>query len=158
MVRLAPERVKKLVLIATSARGDTEEQKARKIAAVDFLNSTNTFRGLSRYSITGLLHTDRANDDVLINRIREMSVRLGRDVFTQQSLLVRDSDLNSLSQIKCPTLILAGQDDRIRSYEEAIELHKGISGSQLQVINHCGHMLPLDAPELVATSIDRFCG
>lgn len=156
MVRMAPTRVKRLVLVATSARGDTEEQMSRKAAAIEFISATDSFRGLSRFSITGSLHPSRANDDAMISRIHAMSMRIGRSAFIQQSSLVRNSDLATLGEITCPTLILSGSHDRIRSQSEAVELHRGILGSGLIEIEGCGHMLPIEAPNTVGAAIKIF--
>lgn len=144
VVRRAPTRVMGLILIATSSQGDTEVQAQRK-ATVARAPSSSKFGGLSRGAILSSLGTAHA-DEPLIARIRAMSVRLGGDVFRRQSSLVRTGDTDRLGSIGCPTLVVAAADDRLRSLDEAMELHAGIPGSTLAVIPNSGHMIPLEVP------------
>ena len=50
IVEQFPEKVKALILIASSLRSDTEEQKSQKLTAIK-LNSGKNFHGLSSISI-----------------------------------------------------------------------------------------------------------
>lgn len=143
LVRMAPERVSKLVLIATSARGDTELQKRRKAVAID--TADHAFRGVSRRAIAQSLAPDREGDAAMIERIHQMSVRLGGEVFGRQASFVREGDENMLAAIRCPTLVVAGRQDRLRSIEESAELARGIPDARLEELD-TGHMIPLEAP------------
>ena len=154
IARLAPKRVRALVLVATSARGDTEVQKQRKAAFPQA--STTAFGGLSRSAVMSSLHPDRAADEGMIERVRVMSTRLGGDVFRRQSLIKRNEDLNRLGEIHCSTLIIAAAQDRLRSLNEAKELHNGIAGSTLEIMQGCGHMIPVEAPLHLAQIIVRW--
>ncbi|MDO5895586.1 alpha/beta fold hydrolase [Agrobacterium sp. Azo12] len=150
IVRQAPERVKALVLIATSARGDTEVQRQRKEAVAHKPDSVS-FKGLSTAAVASSLHPDNAGRQDLIARIQAMGQRLGSDVFRRQSLLERVDERHLLGDISCPCLILAGEKDNLRSRAEAEEMHDGISGSSFQVIEKTGHMIPLEAPDELVT-------
>ena len=150
IVRQAPERVKALVLIATSARGDTEVQRQRKEAVANKPDSVS-FKGLSTAAVASSLHPDNAGRHDLIARIQAMGERLGSDVFRRQSLLERVDERHLLADINCPCLILAGEQDKLRSRAEVEELHDGITGSSLQVIEKTGHMIPLEAPDELVT-------
>ncbi|MGB3487136.1 MAG: alpha/beta hydrolase [Xanthobacteraceae bacterium] len=145
VARLAPDRVRALVLVATSSRGDTTEQIERKAVAIN-LSSQQPFKGLSGRAIRESLDPARTSDSHLINRIRNMGIRLGSEVFLRQSSLVRESDVERLSGIHCPTLIVAGQNDLIRSLDEARELNDRIPNSTLQVVPLSGHMIPMEQP------------
>lgn len=156
IVRMAPERVSHLVLIATSSRGDSELQARRKSEAADAI--ARPFGGVSRRAIRQSLAPAREHDTALIDRIHAMSVRLGGETFRKQASLHRDGDTESLAEIRCPTLIIAGRHDRLRSLEEADELHSGIAGSKLAVMD-TGHMIPLEAPgELARVLLDFIAG
>lgn len=151
MVRTAPDRVTHLLLIATSARGDREVQAQRERAAA----ARSVFKGISAAAIRTSLAPDREGDTALVRRIQNMSLRLGGNVFQHQALFRRSGDLDRLGDIDCPTLIVAGRQDRLRSLEEAYELHAGIPGSILRVID-CGHMIPLEAPVELGKTLQCF--
>ncbi|MGI4942869.1 MAG: alpha/beta fold hydrolase [Janthinobacterium lividum] len=152
MTRIAPDRVSALVLIATSARDATPVQTQRKAAAATRAAAAG-FRGLSRSAVALSLHPDHASDEALTGRIHTMGARLGREVFLRQCMLDRQGDLDWLHEIRCPTLIVAGKQDKLRSLAEAAELHQGIAGSDLTVIDGTGHMIPMEAPARLVEAI-----
>jgi pimeloyl-ACP methyl ester carboxylesterase len=151
IARLVPQKVNALVLVATSSRGDTADQARRKTSAAGL--AAHSFKGLSVSSIQASLHPSRTTDAALISRIRAMGVRLGRDAFLRQSGLVRESDFDRLREIRCPTLIVAGEQDQIRCLDEALELNVGIPRSTLVTIPVSGHMIPMEQPTALAKTI-----
>lgn len=148
LARIAPERVEALILIATSARGDTEELIRQRRSSLKA--PPKAFKGLSRPAIVSSLHPDLADDEAMIARVRDMGLRLGGEVFHRQSAMARAGDLDRLGEIRQPTLIVAADADRLRSREEAEELHRGIAGATLETVEHTGHMIPLEQPKALA--------
>ncbi len=148
LARIAPARVSALILIATSARADTEQLIRQRRSALKA--APRAFKGLSRPAIVSSLHPDLATDEAMITRLRDMGLRLGGEVFHRQSAMVRAADLDRLGEITQPTLIIAADADRLRGPDEAEELHRGIAGSTLVHIDHSGHMIPLEQPQALA--------
>jgi pimeloyl-ACP methyl ester carboxylesterase len=157
ILRQAPDRVTALVLIATSARGDSDVQARRK-AAIAAQTDTASFKGLSGPAVASSLHPDNAARADLIRRIQAMGQRLGGEVFRRQSLLDRQDERSTLGAIRCPTLVIAGEQDKLRSRAEALELHHGIEGSAFEIVDRTGHMIPLEAPESLGRAIGGWLG
>ncbi|WP_255875413.1 alpha/beta fold hydrolase [Microbulbifer elongatus] len=145
-----PERVEALILVASSLRDDTAQQRTTKMQAVQAL-TPERFRGLSNSTIAHSLHPDNASDKPLISTIKEMSRRLGYQALATQSAL--DRSQVPASTIQCPTLVIASANDALRSLEEADELAAAIPGAELQRIDGAGHMIPLEQPQALADSI-----
>ncbi len=118
IARRAPERVKALVLVATSARADTPAQARQKAFAVRNVEP-DRFHGLSRGAVLSSLHPDRAGDEAMIERVRAMSERVGGEVFIRHASQERTGDLDRLSSIVCPTLVIAADRDGLRSLDES---------------------------------------
>lgn len=152
IVRLAPERVLGLALVATSSRADLPLQVEQRRKAAH-ANPIGAFRGLGRAAIAQSLHPGNAGNEVLIAHVRIMGERLGREVFVRQSLIVRDADTKRLSDIRCPTLVVAAEADQLRSAEEARELAEGIPGARLVTVPNAGHLIPLEQPQALASAI-----
>lgn len=152
IARLAPERVEALVLIATSTRPDSPALRQSR-GRVGQAAASVSFSGLSRVAIATSLHPKQRDNAALIERIRAMSVRLGGEVFRRQSALERAGDIDRLQGIGCPVLIIAAGQDRLRSREEADEMHAAMPGSELVVIEDSGHMLPLEAPDALLAAV-----
>ena len=70
---------------------------------------------------------------------------------------VISEDLSAyLSQIKAPTLILWGKDDKSTPLEDAFAAQKLISNSQVKIIEKANHSPHLTQPEMTAGSISNF--
>jgi len=137
-----PHLVEALVLVATSARRERPSTpRAGAIAGA-------LFAGLSRRAIQSSLSHAHADDQLLIDRVRAMGVRLGSDAFAWQSALDRTDA--PLEAIACPTLVVAARQDQLRSIDEANELADAIPGARLEIIEGTGHLIPLEAPESLA--------
>ena len=150
-----PERVEALVLVASSLRDDTAQQRKTKMQAVQAL-TPERFRGLSNSTIAHSLHPENVADKALVARIKEMSRRLGYQALATQSAL--DRSQVPASTIDCPTLVIASANDALRSLQEAGELSAAIPDAELQLIEDCGHMIPLEQPQALAESIVRWLG
>jgi len=146
IARQAPERVRALVLVATSTRGDTAVLQKRK-GAIGNAAPSIAFSGLSRTAVATSLHPQQRDNEVLIERVRAMGMRLGGEVFRRQSILDRPGDLERSGEIRCPTLVVAAAQDQLRSLEEAREMATAIPGAELAVIDDTGHMIPIEAPQ-----------
>jgi pimeloyl-ACP methyl ester carboxylesterase len=141
IVRIAPDRVQSLALVATSSRADLPlqvEQRSKAARATPL----GAFRGLGRAAIAQSLHPENAANEILVAQVRAMGERLGREVFVRQSLIVRDADTSRLSGIGCPTLVVAAAEDQLRSPQEARELADGIPGARLATVPNSGHLIP----------------
>jgi pimeloyl-ACP methyl ester carboxylesterase len=152
IARLAPERVRALVLIATSTRPDTPALRQRK-GAIGKAAPSIAFSGLSRIAVASSLHPKERENEALIERVRAMGMRLGGEVFRRQSMLERPGDLDRLHEIRCPTLVVAAAQDQLRSLDEARELQAGTPGATLEIIEDTGHMIPIEAPARLSAVI-----
>jgi pimeloyl-ACP methyl ester carboxylesterase len=155
VAELYPDRVAALILIATSLRPETGERAKARQDLVRLMNPA-TFRGLSLASIASSLHPDRRADKELVAKIRHMGERLGYQALVTQSNLRREGI--AAATLRCPTLVIAAADDPLRSAEETAELADTIPGATLWVIEHCGHMIPLEQPAALAIAIDDWLG
>ena len=145
-----PQKVHALVIIASSLRADTNQQAQSKQQAINMLTPT-TFKGLGAGAVAKSLHPRRVSDVQLIARIQDMGNRLGYAAFVLQSELSRTGIRTE--SIACPTLVVAGGHDALRSIDEARELTGAIPGASLQVFEGSGHMIPLEQPKELADAI-----
>ena len=152
---LAPERVAGIVLVATSARPDKPALVEKRIAAARQM-ANSAFHGLARGSIRASLHVGRAQDAAMIERVRAMGERLGIDVFLRQTEVVRAGDVAQLAALACPALVIAADGDQLRTVDEAREQADGIPGARLAVIKQSGHMIPLEAPQVLGGVISNW--
>ncbi len=61
-----------------------------------------------------------------------------------------------LDEIKCPTLIWWGKEDRVVPLEEGDKYLKGIDDAKMVVVEEVGHVGMIERPELFNDTVDRF--
>ena len=145
-----PQKVKALVIIASSLREDTDEMRAAKTGAVQTV-SASTFKGFPEAILAGALHPSRSADKPLLARLKAMGARLGYDALVTQCGFQRLAV--PATTIRCPTLIVASTNDTQRLVEEADELATAIPGAEIALFHNSGHMIPLEEPEKLAATV-----
>jgi pimeloyl-ACP methyl ester carboxylesterase len=152
VVRLAPDRVSRLCLMDTSAAPDSPAQAARRRVLIAQLgNQALHFRGVTPRLLPSLLHPDRLGDAALAGEVTAMAERVGREAFLRQqtAILARPDSRPGLPAITVPTLVAVGDGDQLTPPGQAREIAGLIAGARLEVLEGCGHLPPLEAPERV---------
>lgn len=154
IMRRAPQRVDRLALLNTSARTDTAERKAERERLVEQAR-IGRFIGVTSRLASQFVHPDRANDQDLIETIQAMARTVGRDgyIMQQQAILARPDARPYLGRIACPTLALVGRQDARTPVALHEEIHALIPGSELVVLEDCGHLSPLERPDEVVAAM-----
>lgn len=149
IMRQAPERVIKLALIATSARQDSDEMAKRRR---DFIRlaGMGKFRGMSPVLVQSFIHPDNVGNESLISTLYDMAQDTGAEGFInqQQAILSRPDSTETLGHITCPTIVIFGDSDERTPVAVNGEIATAIAGAELVVLPHCGHLPPLEQPEL----------
>jgi len=72
--------------------------------------------------------------------------------------MIRGDDVldGRVGQIHKPTLIVWGREDKLIPLDFAERFHKEIAGSQLAVIDNCGHMPHVECPERFNAAVTEF--
>lgn len=141
----APGRVLGLALLNTSSRPQTAQESASTKAQIEIAERT-PFKGLTSRALASSLHPDRSTDPVLLKRLQAMALSNGKDVFLRQLQTLRDSNAEQLRQVRCPTLIVASDQDKLRSVEESQEMAAQIAHARFELVRDCGHMTPMEKP------------
>lgn len=75
---------------------------------------------------------------------------------TSLALAARPDSLATLPRIDVPTLVVAGDDDRITPVETLREIHAGIRGSRFEIVATAGHLVPVEQPDRFAALLGEF--
>jgi pimeloyl-ACP methyl ester carboxylesterase len=71
----------------------------------------------------------------------------------QQAIIARPDSRPGLAAIRCPTLMLVGEQDRATPPELAREIAAGIAGSRLVIVPECGHLSTIERPQAVTNAL-----
>jgi pimeloyl-ACP methyl ester carboxylesterase len=58
----------------------------------------------------------------------------------------RIDSVPTLAKIACPTLLIWGRSDGLASLDHQNEMLAGIKYSRLEIVEDCGHLVPLEQP------------
>lgn len=165
VVRLAPQRVQRLVLMDTGylplAAGEAgEKERAGRIALVDLARRRGV-RAMAREWVKGMVHTDRLADAALLDAVVEMFERKSAERFAlqQRALLDRPDArdlLSSLASLGLPTQLLCGRQDSWASVAQHQAMHALAPLAELCVIEEAGHMVLMERPEATTAAILSF--
>ena len=150
IMRQAPERVAGLVLMDTTALPDTPESKAKRESLIEL--AATDLNAVIEQLLPLLSHPDRMNLPAVRGNVQSMANGLGAEVFTRQqrAIMGRPDSRPTLKGIRCPTLVICGEDDLITPPQTAKEMARGIKHARLEIIPECGHLATLDQPERVS--------
>jgi pimeloyl-ACP methyl ester carboxylesterase len=157
ILRLAPERVAKLALLDTSARPDLPEQSEARRAQIAIARDGRLQEVVERAFPTWV-HPSHRSHEGMRSVVVAMAQEVGVAGFVCQQLanIGRIDSRPSLAAIRCPTLVLVGEQDGLTPPERAGEIAQGIANSRLVTIADCGHASALEQPERVTQALVEF--
>ena len=90
------------------------------------------------------------------NELADMVLNETPDSHEQQiqALLNRPNAETYLKEIRCPTLLLVGEEDRWSPPDLHVEIANKLTGSRLEIVKQAGHFLPFECPDIVASLVD----
>jgi pimeloyl-ACP methyl ester carboxylesterase len=165
VVRLAPQRVQKLILMDTGylplATGEAGvKERAGRMALLEVAKTTGV-RAMCGEWLKGMVHPARLNDTALLEEITAMFARKNADRFARQlnALLTRPDAcpvLASLRDLALPTMLLCGRQDSWANVAQHEAMQALATDARLCVIEDAGHMVLMERPAETARAILQF--
>lgn len=88
--------------------------------------------------------------DILKSRVRQLNL-----IHAARSAK-KDNLQELLKDIKVPTLLLWGEDDRVTTMDVAEQFHRRIPNSTLVTVKNCGHAPMIEHPEWFSEQVEKF--
>lgn len=151
------ERLRRLVLVATSARPETEESRLARLDGLEQAMKEG-LAGVQHQSMAKAVHDTASVPEGFLERMNASALELGLDALQAQvaAIVARRDQRGMLGSIACPTLIIAGDQDTVTPVDCALELARGIQGSHLHILSGAGHCPPFERREIVNQLIGEF--
>ena len=148
ILRMCPERVDKIALFNTGARGSTPEQQQVRRRLIE-QSRNGRFLGVGSKMLDVLLGDERRSDSTLRKFIVEMAIQSGQEVYVRQqtAIINRTNCRPMLQKAKAQFLCVAGSQDKITPPSSLQEIHSLVENSRYYELPNCGHLAPLEFPE-----------
>ena len=141
-------RVQALVLADTRAAADSAEARTGRfnLAQTAYRKGAGAVAEIMLPKLLGATSmTERLG---LVRKVRHMieTCEVSGMVVGFMAMAERPDSMSLLSLIKCPTLVLVGEEDCTTPLSEARMMAQGIPGARLSIIPGAGHLSNLEQP------------
>ncbi|WP_432377526.1 alpha/beta fold hydrolase [Duganella sp. P38] len=155
-----PERVRSLTIIGSAGKKLADKEKATRERIIPQLEK-NQYTGMTQMRLREIVAPQHLDDGALIDVIQQMAVDLGKDVLLAQfrSTIERPDLMQRVRELRCPVLIIGSELDKLAPADDVRELAANCPNARLHVLNAddgAGHMMPLEAPQLLADYMQAF--
>lgn len=157
IMRQAPERVTKLALLDTRVTIDGNARTADRLAVIEQAKREGMVPVMKGF-LPKFVLPSRVAEEPLASTVIQMGVDTGPDAFARQqaAIMARPSSEATMAAVKCPTLVLCGRQDILTTVADHAQMHRGIAGSTLVIIENCGHLTTLERPDEVNAAMRRW--
>ncbi len=157
IMQIAAGRVTKLALLDTSMRSQNETEQAVRRARIR-LAQEGHFELVLGLQMSRFIPPYRLPDKKLIDEVMTMCGETGMEIYKRQEEMaaVRADRRPDLPRIRCPTIVVCGRDDAATPLFLSEEIAAGIAGSELIVIENCGHLSTMEKPEEINAILRRW--
>jgi pimeloyl-ACP methyl ester carboxylesterase len=157
IMRQAPERVLKLVLLDTSPYPDTPEQSAGRRAQMA-LAEAGRLPDVMNAAFPRLVHPRLHADGRMRAIFQQMAADVGVEGFVRQqrASIGRPDSRPDLGAIHCPTLVVVGDHDELTPPARAAQIADAIAGAGLVTVPECGHSSAIEQPDQVTHALMSF--
>jgi pimeloyl-ACP methyl ester carboxylesterase len=148
IMQFAAERVTKLALLDTGVRGQNEAERAIRRARIRLADEGH-FELVMGLQMGRFIPAYMLPDKKLVDDVMAMCGEIGVEIYKRQEALaaIRTDRRPDLPKIKCPTIVVCGRDDAATPLFVSEEIAGAIKGSELIVIEQCGHLITMEKPE-----------
>ena len=146
----APQRIRGLALLGTSARPETDDMRRLREAALT-LFADGRASEILRANVPLAFHASHAGDPLLVQRYLDFVLEAGASQLIRQNraIMARPDARRQLAALQCPTLVLCGESDQLTPPECSREIASLLPNARLEMLAQCGHMLTMEQPARV---------
>lgn len=157
LLRLAPERIRGLVLCNTRAVADREEEAGDRREMARRVEREHAVESIVEPMVARLLSTAAQAEahiaDPVRGRIRRCTP--AGVAFAQRAIAARPDSTELLETISVPTMVIAGRQDAIIPTAGVRAIADGIPGARYVELE-CGHLSNLELPRKFTAELDGF--
>ncbi len=149
-LRQFPKQVRALGLFSTRAAADSPQAREgrMKLAESIKINGIEPLMTATLPKLTG--RTTTASRPAVVSQVEKLIRAASPDgvIDSLRAMAERADSQPLLSGIRCPVLIIAGDEDVLIPAQEGQAMAQEIAGAKLEIIPQAGHLVNLEQPEI----------
>jgi pimeloyl-ACP methyl ester carboxylesterase len=155
--RQAPARIAGLALLGTTARREDADMRQVREKAIALFEQDRVAEVIAPNAALAF-HPRHAHDTALLTRYVDFVRRAGAPQLVRQNRAVigRPDARPHLPAVRCPTLVVCGEDDQLTPLDRSREIAALVPGARLVALPDCGHMLTMEQPGAVNAELVRW--
>jgi len=160
LFRRAPARCRGLILADTRATADSEEGRQGRRRMLHLVDEQGA-SAIADDMLPKLLGaTTRREQPLVEQQVRRMIEANSPDAIRAAvtAMMTRPDSTTLVGSIRCPTLIVAGDEDTLTPVSASHEMQQGIRGASLVTLPRAGHLSSLERPAEFNAAVGRFLG
>lgn len=163
-----PERVEKLIMVASGSGFNTEEQQARMLADI-YAHATRAFEDVPsledcRRRLARVVRDPACIPEPLLYMQLSCNAQPGQaDAYKKLMEGMMDQErvrqfriIHRFAELKLPIHIINGRDDILSSWERGIEVQRLLPNATIEIWENCGHLPYVENPERFNEAVRRF--
>lgn len=157
VIRRALPRLERLVLIDTTAVADHPARKDGRLQDIAKVQRGGVEALIPELPARWMLPA-HATEPALVDLMASMARSVGaQGQFNQQTaMLARPDSHADLARVNVPTLVMCGRQDPVTPLADHEAMAACVSGSQLVVIENCGHLSTIEQPTAVTEALKHW--
>jgi len=157
MARLAPERLRALVIMDSNAIADTQERREERRKLIE-MSKIGRFKGVTSALMPKFIARHNLGDERITGAVTDMAQDIGRDNFIlqQNAIMSRRDQFDTLSGLDQPGLFIVGSEDTLTPPEQVRAMADAMTDSTYVEIRNSGHLPPLEDPVSVNRAVENF--
>ena len=159
MMRLAADRIVRFCVMDTGIHPALPGEAEARQTLID-LATEKGMTALAACWLPPMVHPDRVADPALMEPLTRMVERATPDRFRRQirALVTRPDAADVLPLVTCPTLVVVGRQDQWSPLARHETIVARVRGSELAIVEDCGHMVSVERPEALADILLKWLG
>ncbi len=148
----AKERVSHIALVGTNAHADLPEAREKRAQAIRLAERGKFDQFVDGY-VEGALAARHRTEFADI--MRTMARELGPEVLIRQqkAIMARADHMALLAELDMPSLVMFGREDGLSNEHHQEDMAKRLPDCRFFEVPGCGHLVPLEAPELFSAAL-----
>lgn len=158
LFRLAAPRLRGLILADTRPQPDSSEGLRHRRALLELLHAKGVAAVADDLLPKLIGETSRRERPHVGASVRALIAAATPDAIDAavHALMARPDSTPDLDRIRCPTLVIVGEEDTITPPADAEMMHDRIHQSTLVMLPKAGHLSNLEAPDAFGAAIENF--